>query len=138
MCHYTVAECLREGFISTRRLIHPKGQPFRKGHQKKLFKDQKQIQFQIKKQLFRYQKKFRIKNNFASQKCQQSQGSEGSWSQNAELSSLLDSRRVFASQKCQQSQGSEPPPIYPNNLTFKAFLLYTPFKPFRPPFTDIK
>ena len=30
----------------------------------------------------------------------------GSWSQNAELSSLLDSPRVFASQKCQQSQGS--------------------------------
>ena len=30
--------------------------------------------------------------------------SEGSWSRNAELSSLLDSRRVFASQKCQQSQ----------------------------------
>ena len=29
----------------------------------------------------------------------------GSWSRNAELSSLLDSSRVFASQKCQQSQG---------------------------------
>ena len=33
---------------------------------------------------------------------QQSQGSGGSWSRNAELSSLLDSSRVFASQKCQQ------------------------------------
>ena len=43
---------------------------------------------------------------FAFQKCQQSQGSEGSWSRNAELSSLLDSSRVFASRKCQQSQGS--------------------------------
>ena len=43
---------------------------------------------------------------FASQKCQQSQGSGGSWSRNAELSSLFDSPRVFASQKCQQSQGS--------------------------------
>ena len=42
----------------------------------------------------------------ALQKCQQSQGSRGSWSQNAELSSLLESSRVFASQKCQQSQGS--------------------------------
>ena len=30
----------------------------------------------------------------------------GSWSRNAELSSLLDSSRVFASQKCQPSQGS--------------------------------
>ena len=30
--------------------------------------------------------------------------SEGSWSRNAELSSLLDSRQVFASQKCQQTQ----------------------------------
>ena len=30
----------------------------------------------------------------------------GSWSRNAELSSLLDSFRVFASQKCQQSPGS--------------------------------
>ena len=36
----------------------------------------------------------------------QSQGSGGSWSRNAELSSLLDSSRVSASQKCQQSQGS--------------------------------
>ena len=43
---------------------------------------------------------------FALQKCQQSQGSGGSWSRNPELSSLLDSSRVFASQKCQQSQGS--------------------------------
>ena len=43
---------------------------------------------------------------FVLQKCQQSQGSGGSWSRNAELSSLLDSSRVFASQKCQQSQGS--------------------------------
>ena len=43
---------------------------------------------------------------FALQKCQQSQGSGGSWSRNAELSSLLDSPRVFAFQKCQQSQGS--------------------------------
>ena len=34
---------------------------------------------------------------FASQKCQQSQGSGGSWSRNADLSSLLDSSRVFAS-----------------------------------------
>ena len=42
----------------------------------------------------------------AFQKCQQSQGSGGSWSRNAELSSLLDSSRVFASQKWQQSQGS--------------------------------
>ena len=42
----------------------------------------------------------------AFQKCQQSQGSGGAWSQNAELSSLLDSSRVFASQKFQQSQGS--------------------------------
>ena len=33
-------------------------------------------------------------------------GVVGSWSRNAELSSLLDSRLVFASQKCQQSQGS--------------------------------
>ena len=32
-------------------------------------------------------------------KCQQSQGSGGSWSRNAELSSLLDSSQVFASQK---------------------------------------
>ena len=31
-----------------------------------------------------------------SQKCQQSQGSEGSWSRNAELSSLLDARRVLS------------------------------------------
>ena len=30
----------------------------------------------------------------------------GSWSRNAELSSLLDSSRFFVSQKCQQSQGS--------------------------------
>ena len=30
-------------------------------------------------------------------------GSRGSWSRNAELSSLLDSRCVFASQQCQQS-----------------------------------
>ena len=71
---------------------------------------------------------------FVSQKCQQSQGiggvvvakrrtvitfyvsclksvnshrgSGGSWSRNAELSSLFDSSRVFASQKCQPSQGS--------------------------------
>ena len=43
---------------------------------------------------------------FALQKCQQSQGSGGSSSRNAELSSLLESSRVFASQKCQQSQGS--------------------------------
>ena len=66
---------------------------------------------------------------FASQKCQQSQGSGGSWSRSPEQSSLLDSShvsvsqkgwdreaqnsesllespRVFASQKCQQSQGS--------------------------------
>ena len=43
---------------------------------------------------------------FALQKCQQSQGSGGSWSRNPELSSLLDSSRVSASQKCQQSQGS--------------------------------
>ena len=43
---------------------------------------------------------------FVLQKCQQSQGLGGSWSRNAELSSLLDSTRVFASQKCQQSQGS--------------------------------
>ena len=42
----------------------------------------------------------------AFQKCKQSQGSGGSWSPNAELSSLLDSSRVFAFQKCQQSQGS--------------------------------
>ena len=42
----------------------------------------------------------------ALQKCQQPQGSGGSWSRNPELSSLLDSSRVFASQKCQQSQGS--------------------------------
>ena len=41
---------------------------------------------------------------FVLQKCQQSQGSGGSWSRNPELSSLLDSPRVFASQKCQQSQ----------------------------------
>ena len=40
------------------------------------------------------------------QKCQQSQGSRGSWSRNPELSSLFISPRVFASQKCQQSQGS--------------------------------
>ena len=40
---------------------------------------------------------------FASPKCQQSQGSGGSWSRNPELSSLLDSSRLFASQKCQQS-----------------------------------
>ena len=33
-------------------------------------------------------------------------GIGGSWSRNAELSSLLDSSRVFASQKCQQTQGS--------------------------------
>ena len=33
-------------------------------------------------------------------------GIRGSWSRNAELSSLLDSSRVFASQKRQQSQGS--------------------------------
>ena len=33
-------------------------------------------------------------------------GIGGSWSRNAELSSLLDSSRVFASQKWQQSQGS--------------------------------
>ena len=33
---------------------------------------------------------------------QQLQGSGGSWSRNAELSSLLDSSPVFASQKCQQ------------------------------------
>ena len=38
---------------------------------------------------------------FASQKCQHSQGSGGSWSRNPELSSLLDSSRLFASQKCQ-------------------------------------
>ena len=44
---------------------------------------------------------------FLLQKCQQSQGPGGSWSRNAELSSLLDSSRVFASQKCQQSPGSE-------------------------------
>ena len=43
---------------------------------------------------------------FASQLCQQSQGSGGSWSRNPELSSLLDSSRLFASQLCQQSQGS--------------------------------
>ena len=43
---------------------------------------------------------------FVLQKCQQSQGSRGSWSRNAELSSLFDSSQVFASQKCQQSQGS--------------------------------
>ena len=72
---------------------------------------------------------------FVLQKCQESQGSGGSWSRNAELSSLLDSspglrvskvstvtgiggvvetqncrhfwtRLVFAFQKCQQSQGS--------------------------------
>ena len=43
---------------------------------------------------------------FASQKCQQSRGSGGSWLRNVELSSLLDSSRLFASQKCQQSQGS--------------------------------
>ena len=43
---------------------------------------------------------------FAFQKCQQSQGSWGSWLRNAELSSLLDSRWVFAFQKCHQSQGS--------------------------------
>ena len=39
-------------------------------------------------------------------KCQQSQGSGGSWSRNPDLSSLLDSSRVSMSQKCQQSQGS--------------------------------
>ena len=44
---------------------------------------------------------------FASQKCQQSYGSGGSWPRNAELSSLLDLRCVFASQKCQQSRGSQ-------------------------------
>ena len=33
-------------------------------------------------------------------------GMGGFWLRNAEMSSLLDSRRVFASQKCQQSQGS--------------------------------
>ena len=33
-------------------------------------------------------------------------GSGGSWSRNAELSSLLDASRSFVPQKCQQSQGS--------------------------------
>ena len=33
-------------------------------------------------------------------------GIGGSWSRNAEFSSLLDLRLVFASQECQQSQGS--------------------------------
>ena len=78
---------------------------------------------------------------FASQKCQQSQGSEWSWSRNAEQSSLLNSHRVFASQKCQQSQGSGGScsrNAKPDNSTFKGFLLYTLFKPFRVPFTDIK
>ena len=42
-------------------------------------------------------------------KCQQSRGSGGSWSQNAELSSLWDLRLVLASQNCQQSQGSGGP-----------------------------
>ena len=40
---------------------------------------------------------------FVLQKCQQSQGSGGSWTRNAELSSLLDSSYVFASQKYQPS-----------------------------------
>ena len=43
---------------------------------------------------------------FASQQCQQSQGSGGSSLRNAELSSLLKSSCIFASQQCQQSQGS--------------------------------
>ena len=40
---------------------------------------------------------------------QLSQGLGGSWSQSADLSSLLDSHLVAASQKCQQSQGSGGP-----------------------------
>ena len=44
--------------------------------------------------------------DFASQQCQHSQGSEGSWSRNAKLSSLLDLRFVVASEKCQHSHGS--------------------------------
>ena len=42
----------------------------------------------------------------ASSRLKSVKGSGGSWSRNAELSSLLDSRCVFASQKCQQSHGS--------------------------------
>ena len=34
--------------------------------------------------------------------------------------------------------GAEPPPIHPNSSTFKAFLLYTPVKPFKPPFKSLK
>ena len=43
--------------------------------------------------------------DFASQQCQHSQRSEGSWSRNADSSSLLDLRFVVASEKCQHSHG---------------------------------
>ena len=89
--------CVRKAFARRSQSVRSRSQSFAEGRTcRRVHRVQNRRETQNCRHFLR----------FALQKCQQSQGSGGSWSRNPELSSLLDSSRVSASEKRQQSQGS--------------------------------